>query len=116
DPSRKSISANNPQTWSRYAYCYNSPMALIDKNGKWPTDTHNLIIQTAFNRINTKAIERGSERTDIPGTILEKNAYKHAMTPGGWVKKRGLAQARADATTAAEKFIHDNLTEAKRIF
>ncbi|MCA1607613.1 MAG: hypothetical protein LC775_19585 [Acidobacteria bacterium] len=36
DPSRRSIIGRNPQTWNRYSYTYNNPLAMVDDNGKWP--------------------------------------------------------------------------------
>lgn len=45
DPSRKSISGGNPQTWNRYSYTYNNPLVLVDDNGKWPTKTHDYLIK-----------------------------------------------------------------------
>jgi len=42
DPAgRKAVNIANPQTWNRYAYVTNNPLALIDPNGlgggaPWP--------------------------------------------------------------------------------
>ncbi len=117
DPSRRSIQKVYSQSWNRYTYCYNNPLVLVDDNGKWPTGTHNKIIQTAFNNPNfsTKAIERGSYKTDVPGTVLESNAYKHAMTPGSKVREMGLEGAKAWAKNEAAAFINGNLADAKNI-
>ncbi len=121
DPSRISIKFNNPQTWNRYNYCLNNPLKYIDSNGKWPTGTHNRIIEGAFDNLRDRsAIERGSKNTDISGinpkTLYEKNAPQHAMTPGSKVRELGsLEKAKSWARNEAVKFIEGNLNEAKNI-
>jgi RHS repeat-associated protein len=48
DPSRMSINRANPQTWNRYSYALNNPLAYVDQNGLWPTRIHNEIIEAVF--------------------------------------------------------------------
>jgi RHS repeat-associated protein len=48
DPSRESVSPANPQSWNRYAYALNNPLAYVDRNGLWPTRIHNEIIEAVF--------------------------------------------------------------------
>src|ERR1700733_5752337 len=38
----------DPQQWNMYSYVRNSPLKMVDANGKWPTDIHNQIIDKAF--------------------------------------------------------------------
>jgi len=48
DPSRLSVNTANPQTWNRYTYGLNNPLALVDRNGLWPTRIHNEMIDAVF--------------------------------------------------------------------
>src|SRR5438093_1005825 len=36
DPSNLSVDWSVPQSWNRYAYALNNPLAYVDKNGLWP--------------------------------------------------------------------------------
>jgi RHS repeat-associated protein len=121
DPSRKSIKATTPQTWNRYNYTLNNPVRYVDENGKWPTDTHNRIIEKAFRTLDPKLvrhIQRGSESVDrlgaSPRTLYESNAPQHAMTPGYKVKQMGSLEAAKDwARNEATHFINANMSQAK---
>src|SRR5438132_1447946 len=48
DPSNLSVDWWVPQSWNRYAYALNNPLAYVDDNGLWPTGIHNRIINQAF--------------------------------------------------------------------
>jgi RHS repeat-associated protein len=120
DPSRKSIKATTPQTWNRYNYTLNNPLRYVDDNGKWPTDTHNRIIERAFRTLDPKLvrhIQRGSESVDrlgaSPRTLYESNAPQHAMTPGSKVRQMGLEAAKDWARNEATHFINENMSQAK---
>ncbi len=54
DPSRESVSPANPQSWNRYAYALNNPLAYVDRNGLWPTRIHNEIIEAVFGGVLTR--------------------------------------------------------------
>ena len=124
DPSRRSIQATNPQTWNRYNYTLNNPLRYVDENGKWPTDTHNRIIEKAFRTLEPKLvrhIQRGSESVDrlgaSPRTLYEKNAAQHAMTPGYKVRELGsLEKAKDWARNEATNFINTNMGQAKDLY
>jgi RHS repeat-associated protein len=124
DPSGKSIKATNPQTWNRYNYTLNNPLRYVDENGKWPTDTHNRVIETAFRTLDPKLvrhIQRGSASVDSlggsPRTLYEKNAPQHAMTPGYMVRQLGSEdKAREWAKGEATKFINGNMGQAKDLY
>ncbi|HEX7772178.1 MAG TPA: RHS repeat-associated core domain-containing protein, partial [Pyrinomonadaceae bacterium] len=130
DPSRKSIHPLNPQTWNRYSYTYNNPLALVDDNGKWPTSTHSKIIATAFNGLSPekiRQIQQGSASVDrnlskpvkllTENTLLEGQAYKHAMTPGSKVRELGSVEAAKNwANAEMYKFIDAKLGEAQKQF
>lgn len=92
DPSGKSIDPVSPQTWNRYTYCYNNPLTLVDENGKWPSATHDSLIETSFRGLSTaqiSLIKLGSRNTDYferfkpASTLWPSEAHKHAMTPDG---------------------------------
>ena len=123
DPSRRSIELTVPQSWNRYLYTLNNPTRFVDRNGKWPTETHSNILARALNLINQDTmsrIQRGSRKVDRDGlnpkTMWEKNAPQHAMTPGKWVKESGLEEARNRAREAAVGFVNAKLDEAKKEF
>ncbi|HEY5884685.1 MAG TPA: RHS repeat-associated core domain-containing protein [Pyrinomonadaceae bacterium] len=120
DPSRRSIIGANPQTWNRYTYTYNNPLALVDDNGKWPKGTHDRLIEKAFpglTRREIRQIQRGSHSVDVkrgvPITLIESQAPKHAQTPGSYVREMGsvpAAQARAMGESAT--FVATKTAEA----
>jgi RHS repeat-associated protein len=130
DPSRKSILPLNPQSWNRYSYTYNNPLALVDNNGKWPTSTHNKIVDRAFDALSKskrEQIKSGSASVDAnwgkpvrlltENTLLEGQAYKHAMTPGSKVRELGSVEAAKNwANAEMYKFIDAKLGEAQRQF
>jgi RHS repeat-associated protein len=132
DPSSKSIIPTNPQTWNRYTYTYNNPLRYVDKNGKWPTETHDKIIGAAFNRLGQRQpdklrqIQAGSASIDrdlkrpvrlvLENTLVESMAPRHAMTPGAIVRKLGSVSAAQDWSRGeATNFINDRMGEAKQI-
>ena len=38
----------DPQLWNMYSYVRNSPLEMVDNDGKWPTKIHEQIIAQAF--------------------------------------------------------------------
>jgi RHS repeat-associated protein len=110
DPSRVSIRPGNPQSWNRYSYTYNNPLALVDDNGKWPTRIHNQIIDLALKGLSDaqrNEIKNGSWSVDDPrkGGQNAGQSNQHGMTVPG--------QSQADAAEKADQFINDNVDAAK---
>jgi RHS repeat-associated protein len=116
DPSNKSIEPSDPQTLNRYSYTKNNPLRYIDKNGKWPTETHHEFIADAFYGLTDEeksAIQYGSNLVDtyfgtgrdFPITLAIDEAPKHAMTPEG--------MSTEDAYNASMKFAADMADEAR---
>jgi len=110
DPSGKSITVSNPQSWNRYTYVLNNPLAYIDHNGKWPTRIHNLIIERAFRALSSaqlKEIKNGSWDVDKPwkGGQNTSRANEHGMTIPG--------QSQDKAAENADTFINNNVDNAK---
>jgi RHS repeat-associated protein len=100
DPSRLSVDFQDPQTWNRYTYVLNRPLTMIDRNGKWPTEIHNEIIDNAFPNLSNRqrqilkdisakqdSVTSGGQGTDV--------AYEHAMR-------------NANQTVAEAKALYDN--------
>src|SRR5437588_215869 len=83
DPSRKSIVLTNPQSWNRYSYTLNNPLAYVDKNGKWPTSIHERIIDLALLGLSNdqrQMIKRASYDVDHKsGAQSTENSYKLGM-------------------------------------
>jgi RHS repeat-associated protein len=105
DPSRLSAFIDSPQSWNMYAYSYNNPFSFVDKNGKWPTSTHNLIIDTAFPNLtpgqrqilkNVSANQDGILNGGQSGAL----SFQHAM--------RGPGQSVDDAQAEYQDFVSLN--------
>jgi len=73
----------DPQQWNMYSYVRNSPLKMVDANGKWPTDIHNQIIDKAFPGLSDherSVLKSASASMDhCLSCQLEKNSYKHSM-------------------------------------
>jgi RHS repeat-associated protein len=124
DPSSKGTTPTEPQTWNKYIYAKNNPLQYVDKNGKWPTSTHNEILRRALGGLyptTLRQIQIGAESVDagksglnpFKYTLQEKNAPQHAMTPGTWVRIFGLETAKQMAMQEAQNFINANIKNAK---
>ena len=110
DPSRLSIILTNPQTWNRYSYVYNNPLGLKDDNGKWPTPTHNSIIDNAFPNLTPEQrqiLKTVSANQDDPllGGQANSMSYQHAM--------RGPDQTVAQAEAQYNGFVSSKESLAK---
>jgi hypothetical protein len=102
----------NPQSWNRYTYALNNPLAYVDENGKWPTWIHELIIDRALPRLSAQArdqIKAGSWSVDNPlnGGQNTSRSNEHGMTIPG--------QSQDEAAENADTFINNNVDEAKEL-
>lgn len=116
DPSARSVIKKDPQSWNRYSYCYNRLLILIDKNGKWPTETHNKLIEYAFKGLSSEQItliKTGSNKTDISSsnkpisTLWPSEAHKHAMTAGGLTPEQSWQKAK--------EFLNEKMADVRKI-
>ena len=75
-----------PQSWNRYTYAFNSPLRLIDHNGKWPTETHNAIIDRAFpglSKVMLAVLKTESKSVDSASGQTKAHNHDHAMKSPG---------------------------------
>ena len=111
DPSWASEALINPQSWNRYTYCYNIPLAYMDHNGKWPTPIHNQIIKEAFPGLSVhqlKILMSASHKMDVCVSCqTTKNAYKHGMKAPG--------QSNEDAIELTDNFVASREEEAETL-
>ncbi|MGH9928569.1 MAG: hypothetical protein ACREA9_04970, partial [Pyrinomonadaceae bacterium] len=97
---------------NRYASALNNPFSYVDRNGKWPTWIHELIIDNAYPGLTEQeryAIKLGSWYVDymgtgFGGTLSEGNANEHAM--------RGTTQTYLEAVAGYQNFIDSKNAEA----
>ena len=96
---------------------------LVDDNGKWPRTTHNYLINKALPGLTVeqrRQIQKGSHSVDVkkgvPITLIESQAYKHAMTPGSYVREMGsVPGAQARAIGEAANFVATKTAEASQL-
>ncbi len=112
DPSILSVLPTNPQTWNRYSYVYNNPLALKDTNGKWPTSIHNQIIDNAFPNLSPaqrQILKNVSANQDgiLNGGQSKGLSFEHAMREPG--------QSVADAQGKFNDFVKTNEDAANNL-
>jgi hypothetical protein len=102
----------DPQSWNRYSYVHNSPLRLVDKNGKWPTDIHNQIIDLAFPNLTPdqrQILKNVSAQQDniLTGGQANSTAYQHALSSPG--------QTAAEAAQKFSDFVSGSEADAQTI-
>ncbi|MCB1036890.1 MAG: RHS repeat-associated core domain-containing protein, partial [Acidobacteria bacterium] len=111
DPARSLTSSERPQTWNRYAYALNNPLAYVDPDGEQ--------VQLIFQTVNASNVAIGSLANTAafaannPGTfILSSPNYSAAMQATFnrglalrvWLRGSGsVTQLSGGALTAVEK-------------
>jgi RHS repeat-associated protein len=116
DPSNLSVDFQVPQSWNRYAYTLNNPLAYVDTNGLWPTWIHNQIIRQAFPGLTEQQLQtlvKASHDTDYANKVngLDPQdpaaSFVHGMTDGL------TGQSAAEAEGAGDSFIAGNELRAQ---
>jgi RHS repeat-associated protein len=112
DPSKLSVLPAFPQTWNRYSYVYNNPLALKDSDGKWPTSIHNDIIDKAFPNLSPaqrQILKNVSANQDgvLNGGQSKGLSFEHAMREPG--------QSVADAQAKYNDFVQGNEDAANNL-
>jgi RHS repeat-associated protein len=110
DSSGGSIQPKNPQSLNRYTYALNNPLVYVDRNGKWPTWIHELIIDNALHGLSDaerRNIKEGSYFVDDPLNSGQSasQAYQHGMGIPG--------ESTDDTAERADTFINDNVDAAQ---
>jgi hypothetical protein len=89
DPSNLGVDIFLPQTWNRYNYGVNNPLAIADRNGLWPFYVHNSIIDEAFpgmSKQDLQTLKNASSNMDYgPGQQDPSRSYMHGMSAGGGI-------------------------------
>ena len=113
DPSNLSVDFWLPQTWNRYSYSLNSPLAIVDRNGLWPWYIHNQIIDESFPGLSKQDLQTlkdtSANMDSAPGQQSAALAFEHGMSNGL------TGQASADAARQADAFIAKNEQDAQQI-
>jgi RHS repeat-associated protein len=98
DPSRLSVDLPNPQTWNRYTYANNNPLAYVDRNGKWSKWIHAEIIKNVFGSILTdderEILKSASEWVDNT-TQAPNESFKHGMRAPDEDPSQAVAETNA---------------------
>lgn len=108
-----------------------SPASAMS-SAMWPPATHDDLLVRAFPGLTAaerRVLQNGSREVDatyglVPITLIEKNAYQHAMTPGWKVREftrqglpldEAIQKARQWAFNEAGKWVDGNGEEAKKL-
>jgi len=100
DPSNLSVDFSLPQTWNRYAYALNNPLAVVDRNGLWPWYIHDEIIDESFpgmSKQDLQSLKDASWHMDMDeGQQDPANSYQHGMRDGTTNQDPLVAQQLGD--------------------
>lgn len=75
DPLLASGKSDNPQSFNRYVYCRNNPFIYVDKDGRYPTEIHNQIINTALGGLTSKELQMINYGSALIDTTLGTGSY-----------------------------------------
>jgi RHS repeat-associated protein len=84
----------NPLSINRFLYAFDQPTDLVDPSGLWPTETHNFIVESAFEGFlpaqDITTLEQVSANQDSiwMGGQDWSRSYEHHMRDGSVVRKK----------------------------
>jgi RHS repeat-associated protein len=119
DPSNLSVDFWVPQSWNRYSYAINNPLAYVDRNGLWPTWIHNQIINEAFPGLSAQQLQTlrtASHDTDYNNKILGSSpqdpavSFVHSLSNG---TDPDEAHALGLSIQLADQFVQSNEANAR---
>jgi RHS repeat-associated protein len=117
DPSNLGVDIYLPQTWNRYNYGVNNPLAIADKNGLWPYYVHENIIDEAFPGMSKKdlqIVKDASTNMDYgPGQQDPSKSFMHGMSDGGGTVFWGGGNEEHDRIQA-DQFIDQQVQDAQK--
>jgi len=109
DPSNLSVDFWLPQTWNRYAYALNNPLAVVDRNGLWPWYIHNEIIDEAFPGLSKSQLQSlKTASANVDKDQSPAGSYKHGMGNGDAVNNTTTPGDTSD-------YIHQNEQTAEQV-
>jgi RHS repeat-associated protein len=105
DPTAFSTFLGDPQSWNRYMYASNNPLSKVDRNGLWPTKTHEDIINRAFPGLTDQQRQR----------LKDVSAHQDSLWSGGQGESKSYQhEMRSDSETVQQaqseynKFVSDS--------
>ena len=97
----------DPQRWNRYVYVRNSALRFLDKDGKWPTESHNEIIVTAFPGLSAHQLailrQASIEMDNCATCQMRSHNHQHFMKSPG-EDPRSARQAALEFIDQQESF------------
>ena len=114
DPSRLSITLGNPQSWNRYIYALNNPVAYADRNGLWPTYIHDEIIEAVFGGILTRHQVAILENVSADQDAILKGGQKPENS--NWHAQCAPGQSMTACATGIANHITTNLAKAGAVW
>jgi len=96
-----SLDLSNPQSWNKYSYAFNRPVALIDDDGDWPTWYHHVIIQDTFGNLGSHTVavlDAASDWVDSiqAGNQAPEQSFMHSMRDGAHQQSIEAAEQQSD--------------------
>ena len=110
DPKSAGVNLGNPQSWNGYSYVWNNPLALVDRNGKWPTSVHNEILGTAFPGLSSSQLGILKTASAWVDSLQNQNPnasnYHSQCAPG---------QSLDDCTAAINNLVTGEVADAQQL-
>ena len=103
---------------SPYVYCESNPLALVDRNGKWPKGIHDAIIDEALSDFLSSeeiaAVKGGSAYADE--FQAAKYSYMHAMRESGQTADEAEQKMNGFIEDKSREFVNHSGNQAFKSF